>query len=148
MPKKKPNIKVRSAAKAPPSLPIGILRAAVISLGCGMLALPVVCMALLGTADPGAYAPLAASLLSLPIALLCGILSARQSSLGGLVSGVLGGALLCLFLLGLGLLWGNTGVAYGPLASLPLRAGLCLFLSALGGYSVTHRKPKVRRHRP
>ncbi len=148
MPKKKPNVKVRTTAKAPPSLPIGILRAAVISLGCGMLVLLIICTALLGTDDPGAYAPLAASLLSFPIALLCGILSAKQSPLGGLVSGILGGALLCLFLLLLGLLPGNTGAADVPLVRLPLRAGLCLILSALGGYSVTHRKPKVRRHRP
>lgn len=148
MPKKNPNVKTRSTAKPPQSIPFGILRAAVISLGCGMLALLVICTVLLGTADPGAYAPLAASLLSFPIALLCGILSAKQSPLGGLVSGMLGGALLCLFLLLLGLLPGSTDAAGGPLASLPLRAGLCLLLSALGGYSVTHRKPKVRRHRP
>lgn len=145
--KKKPHIKTRSSTTMPSSPVIGLLRAAVISLGCGILTLLIICAVLLTTEDPGAYAPLAAALIPFPIALVCGILSAKQSSLGGLVSGVLGGAGFCLllFLLGFALPRGGEPVL-SPL-SIPIRAGLCLALSAIGGYLAAHQKPKTHRRR-
>ena len=140
--------KGRSAVKAPPSACFGILRAAVISLGCGIAVLLLLCAVLLTTEDPGAYAPLAAALLPLPISLVCGILSAKQSTLGGLLSGLLGGGTLCLLLCLLGFALPRGGVTVTSPLSMPIRAGLCLALSAIGGYTVTHRKPKThRRHR-
>lgn len=145
MPNKKSNAKVRSAVKTPPTPLIGILRAAVISLGGGIAVLLLLCAVLLTTEDPGAYAPLAAALIPLPVSLICGILSAKQSTLGGLVSGMLGGAVLCLLLLLLGFLPGSGDTAASPLSPL-LRAGLCLLLSAVGGYMATHRTPRTRHH--
>ncbi len=147
MSQNKPNLKTRKTAKTPPSPLIGILRAAAVSLGCGIAVLLLLCALLLTTEDPGAYASLAAALLPFPIALACGILSAKQSSFGGLVSGLLGGAVLCLFLLGLGLALPRGGVTVTSFLHLPIRAGVCLALSCAGGYAVTHRKPKARRHR-
>ena len=147
--KKKPNVKTRSTQKLPPSPLIGILRAAVIALGCGILALLIVCAALLATDDPGTNAPLAAALIPFPIALVCGALSAKQTSLGGLVSGLLGGAVLCLLLFLLGFALPHGGVTVTSPLNLPVRAGLCLALSCIGGYTATHRTPKAhRRHHP
>ena len=34
------------------------------------------------------------------------------------------------------------------LLTAPVRAAACLLLSAVGGYCVTHKKPRVRRRRP
>ena len=145
--KKTSNVKTRSIPKMPPSPVIGLLRAAVTALGCGILALLLVCAVLLSTENPGAYAPLAAALIPFPIALVCGILSAKQSSLGGLISGILGGAVFCLllFLLGFAVPRGDTSVV-SPL-SLPIRAGVCLALSAIGGYGATHKKPRAHHRR-
>lgn len=144
--KKKTNAKVRSAVKAPPSTFVGILRAAVISLGCGIVLLLLFCAVLLTTEDPGAYAPLAVTLIPLPAALVCGVLSAGRSSVGGLISGLLGGAVFCLLLFLLGFVLPHDGITAASPLDIPLRAGLCLVLSAIGGYTVTHRKPKT--HRP
>jgi len=143
---KKTNAKVRSAVKAPPSPLLGILRAAVISLGCGIAVLFLLCAVLLTTEDPGTYAPLAAALIPLPISFVCGILSAKQSTLGGLLSGILGGTVLCLMLCILGFALPRGGVTVTSPLRFPIRAGLCLALSAIGGYTVTHSKPKT--HRP
>ena len=148
MSKKKPNVKVRSSVKPPPSLLIGILRSALISLGIGVLILLIVCAILLTTEDPGAYASNIAAILPFPCALLCGILSAKQSTLGGLASGALGGVVFCLFLLLLGLLMRGSPIdAPQAVLGIPVRAGICLLMSAVGGYTVTHQKPKQhRRH--
>lgn len=148
MKKKRPHVKTRTAVKPPASLFPGLLRAAVISLGCGMALLLIVCAALLCTDDPGGYASTAAQLILLPVSVLCGVLAAKQSPLGGLPSGLLGGAILCgmLFILGVG-----TPDASGSpptLLAAPIRAGLCLLLSSIGGYCVTHQKPKTRRRHP
>ena len=149
MSKKKPNVKLRASAKPSPTLLIGVLRSAVISLGVGILLMLLLCGILLTTEDPGTYAPLAAALLPFPIALLCGILTAKQSQAGGLLSGLLGGGVLCLLLLGLGaVLPSDTAVDVPSVLGLPMRLGACLLLSAVGGYCVTHQKPKNRRRHP
>ena len=150
MSKKKSNVKVRSSVQPPPSLLIGILRAAIISLSIGVLILLIVCAVLLTTEDPGAYASSVAAILPFPCALLCGILSAKQSTLGGLASGALGGTVFCLLLLLLGSVMRGSSIDAAPTAlGIPVRAGICLLLSAVGGYAVTHQKPKPRRrHHP
>ncbi len=145
--KKKPHVKTRSAPKLPSSPVIGILRAAVTALGCGILALLIVCAVLLSTENPGAYAPLAAALIPFPVALVCGILSAKQSSLGGLLSGMLGGAVFCLLLFLLGWAVPRGEVSAVSQLGLPIRAGVCLALSAIGGYGATHKKPRAHRRR-
>ena len=148
MPKNKPHIKKRSNAKPPRSLVPGLLRAAVISLGCGMGVLLLLCIILLGCADPCAYALTAAALIPFPIAVVCGVLSAKNSALGGLPSGLLGGAVLCLLLFSLGLILPAASISASPLLSSPIRAGICLLLSSVGGYCATHRKPKTHRRHP
>jgi hypothetical protein len=81
---KKPKVKTRSAIKPPASLLFALLRAAVISLGCGLILLLLLCAVLLSTDDPGAYAQTVGTLLPFPIAILCGVLSAKPG--GGLHS--------------------------------------------------------------
>ena len=149
MQKKKANTKTKSALKQPSSVMLSMLWAAVISMGCGIVLLLIVCAVLLGTEDPCAYAQTAAALIPLPTAVLCGILSAGQSSLGGLPSGLLGGAVLCVLLFALGvLLPGGYASSVPVLLNAPIRAAACLLLSGIGGYCVTHKKPRVRRRRP
>ncbi|MBR5871451.1 MAG: hypothetical protein IKZ09_10485 [Clostridia bacterium] len=148
MPKNKPHIKKRSTAKPQHALLPGLLRAAVISLGCGMGALLLLCTVLLGTSDPCTYALTAAVLIPFPIAVVCGVLSARNSTLGGLPSGLLGGAVLCLMLFSVGMILPAASITASPLLSAPLRAGICLLLSSVGGYCATHRKPKTHRRHP
>ena len=146
MSKKKSNVKVRSSVQPPPSLLIGILRAPIISLSIGVLILLIVCAVLLTTEDPGAYASSVAAILPFPCALLCGILSAKQSTLGGLASGALGGTVFCLLLLLLGSVMRGSSIDAAPTAlGIPVRAGICLLLSAVSSYAVTHQKPKSRR---
>lgn len=150
---KKPKNPSRASVKPPTSLFPGLLRAAVISLGCGLLLLLILCAVLLSTDDPGAYAQTAGMLIPLPISVLCGVLAAKQTSVGGIPAGLLGGALLCLLLFALGIALPVTAVpdmdAAAPARlSEPIRAGACLLLSAIGGYCTTHKKPKThRRHR-
>lgn len=151
---KKRKIKPRASAaqtvrRDPVSVLTGLLLSAVIAAAAGILLLLLLCPVLLFTDDPWTYAAPAAALLPLPAAILCGVLSARSTARGGLVSGLLGGLLFCVLLFALGAVLpgvqdtGNT-VLLSPL----LRAGLCTVCSALGGYSVTHRKPRTphRRH--
>ena len=143
---KKPNVKSRSAVKPPTSLIPGLLRAAVISLGCGLVLLLILCGVLLSTDDPGAYAQTVGMLLPFPIAVLCGVLAAKQTSVGGIGAGLLGGAVLCLLLFALGIVIpSGEGSAAPAMISEPVRAGICLLLSAVGGYVTTHKKPKTRR---
>lgn len=145
----KPKIKTRSAAKPPTSLLFGLLRAAVISLGCGLAVLLILCAILLTTDDPGAYAQTVGMLLPFPIAVLCGVLAAKQTSVGGIGAGLLGGAMLCLFLFALSAVLPAEQIAE-PSAPLGegVRAGICLLLSTIGGYVTTHKKPRAhRRHR-
>ena len=149
MPKKKTNTKTKAAPRPPASLLLSLLRAAVISLGCGIVLLFALCAILLGTDDPGACAQTAAALIPLPVAVLCGVLSAKQSALGGLPSGILGGGLLCVLLFALGaVIPGGDMSAMPMLLTAPVRAAACLLLSAVGGYCVTHKKPRVRRRHP
>lgn len=121
-----------------------LLRAVLIALGAGIVLLCAVCAVLLTTDDPGSYAALAAALIPCPAAVLCGVLSARSSPLGGLLSGLLGGALFCLCLFCLGLLLpqgtGSIGVQTQMLLSPSVRAGICTVLSAVGGYAASHRR--------
>ena len=146
---KKPNIKSRSAVKPPTALLPGLLRAAVISLGCGLVLLLILCATLLPTDDPGAYAQTVGMLLPFPIAVLCGVLAAKQTNVGGIGAGLLGGALLCLLLFALGAAVPCEEAITSPaLLNAPVRAGICLLLSAVGGYTTTHKKPRAhRRHR-
>ena len=149
MPKKKPNVKTRTAVKPPASLMLCLLRSAVISVGCGMALLLILCAVLLSTEDPNAYARIAAMLIPPPISVLCGVLSAKQSSIGGLPAGVLGGVLLCVLLLALGAVIPAADTTVQPtVLQLPIRAAACILLSAIGGYCVTHRKPRARRKHP
>ena len=121
-----------------------LLRAVLIALGAGIVLLSAVCAVLLTTDDPGAYAALAAALIPCPAAVLCGVLSARSSPLGGLLSGLLGGVLFCLCLFCLGLLLpqgtGSMGEGTQMLLSPSVRAGICTVLSAVGGYAASHRR--------
>ena len=121
-----------------------MLRAVLIALGAGIVLLCAVCAVLLTTDDPGSYAALAAALIPCPAAVLCGVLSARSSPLGGLLSGLLGGVLFCLCLFCLGLLLpqgtGSMGAEPQMLLSPPVRAGICTVLSAVGGYAAAHRR--------
>ncbi len=143
---KKPNVRSHTAVKPPASLFLGLLRAAVISLGCGLILLLLLCAVLLSTEDPGAYAQTVGTLLPFPIALLCGILAAKQTAIGGIPAGLLGGAVLCLLLFALGIVIPTSDAAAAPpLLHEPIRAGICLLLSAIGGYFTTHKKPKTRR---
>lgn len=151
---KKPNIRSRasgrsaSVSRQPTSLLLGLLRSAVISLGCGLLLLLLLCAVLLSTDNPGAYAQTAGMILPFPAAVLCGILAAKQTSLGGLPAGLLGGAVLCLSLFALGAVLPNGSTAAVPsILNIPVRIGICLLLSGIGGYCVTHKKPKSRKPR-
>lgn len=149
MSKKKPNVKTRTAVKPPASLMLCLLRSAVISIGCGVALLLILCAILLSTEDPNSYAQIAAMLIPFPISVLCGVLSAKQSALGGLPSGLLGGALLCVLLLALGAVSPVADMTVSPtVLSAPIRAAVCILLSAIGGYCVTHTKPKTRRKHP
>lgn len=134
-------------ASVPPpqrAVPRILLRAAVISVGAGVLLLLLLCAALLMTEDPGAYAETAAMLLPLPAALLCGILSSHGAPSRGLLRGLGGGVLFCLLLCGMGLLCarngGTAGLHISPLLPhLPLRAAACVLLSGIGGYAAARR---------
>ena len=143
---KHPKGKTRSAVR-PPTAPLpGLLRAALIAVGCGAALLFPLCAILLTTPDPCACALTAASLIPLPISVLCGVLSAKNTTLGGLPSGLLGGGIFCLLLFALGAVIPACDTAnIAPLLNAPIRAGLCVLLSALGGYCTTHRKPKTKR---
>ena len=143
---KKPKVKTRSAIKPPASLLFALLRAAVISLGCGLILLLLLCAVLLSTDDPGAYAQTVGMLLPFPIAILCGVLAAKQTTVGGIPAGLLGGAVLCLLLFALGIaIPTGEGSAAPALIGEPVRAAVCMLLSAIGGYVTTHKKPKTRR---
>ena len=143
---KKPNVRSHTAVKPPASLFLGLLRAAVISLGCGLILLLLLCAVLLSTDDPGAYAQTVGMLLPFPIAILCGILAANQTTVGGIPAGLLGGAVLCLLLFALGIaIPSGEGSAAPALIGEPVRAAVCMLLSAIGGYVTTHKKPKTRR---
>ncbi len=128
----------------PPTAVLPSLLCAVLTaLGAGIVLLCAVCAVLLTTDDPGSYAALAAVLIPCPAAVLCGVLSARRSPLGGLLSGLLGGVLFCLCLFCLGLLLPQgTGSMEEPqmLLSPTVRAGICTALSAVGGYAAAHRR--------
>ncbi len=121
-----------------------LLRAVLIALGAGIVLLCAVCAVLLTTDDPGSNAALAAALIPCPAAVLCGVLSARRSPLGGLLSGLLGGVLFCLCLFCFGLLLpqgtGSMGEGTQMLLSPSVRAGICTVLSAVGGYAASHRR--------
>lgn len=129
----------------PPTAVLPSLLCAVLTaLGAGIVLLCAVCAVLLTTDDPGSYAALAAVLIPCPAAVLCGVLSARRSPLGGLLSGLLGGVLFCLCLFCLGLLLpqgtGSMGEEPQMLLSPSVRAGICMMLSAVGGYAASHRR--------
>ncbi len=144
---KKHRIRTRKPTTASNTRPLAlsVLYAAALSLGIGVAALLALCAVLLQTEDPLPLACTAASLLPLPIAFLSGLLSAHSCGRTGLLSGACGGAMLCLLLLALGLLCPQGTAESSPLLSPPLMAGMCLALSALGGYLVTHRTPRLRR---
>ena len=143
---KKPKVKTRSAIKPSASLLCALLRAAVISLGCGLILLLLLCAVLLSTDDPGAYAQTVGTMLPFPIAILCGILAAKQTTVGGIPAGLLGGAVLCLLLFALGIVIpSGEGSAAPAMIGEPVRVAICMLLSAIGGYVTTHKKPKTRR---
>ena len=122
-----------------------VLRAAVISLGIGIAALVLLCLVLLSTEDPCAFAPLAARLLLIPTAILCGTLSARFSGAGGIPSGALGGLIAAAMLFSMGLLLPQSEAV--PWKQSLIFAAVFVALAAMAGYFVTHRRPRVRRKR-
>ena len=115
-----------------------------IALAAGLLLLCILCAVCLSLDDPARTAPLFAYGALFPAALLCGILTAHASKKLGLLSGLCGGALFCALLWALSFCLpdaeteasvpGNIGQPY-------LMTGICLLLSLLGGYAVTHRAP-------
>ena len=144
---KKHRIRTRKPSTASNARPLALsaLYAAALSLGIGVAALLALCAILLQTQDPLPLACTVASLLPLPTAFLSGLLSAHSCGRTGLLSGACGGTMLCLLLLALGILCPSGTAESVPPLSPPLMAVLCLALSALGGYLVTHHTPRIRR---
>lgn len=120
-----------------------------IALAAGLLLLCILCAVCLSLDDPARTAPLLAYGALLPAALLCGILTAHAAKSRGLLSGLCGGALFCALLWALSfcLPAGETAASvHGNVGQPYLMTGICLLLSLLGGYAVTHRAPKS--HKP
>ena len=120
-----------------------------IALASGLLLLCILCAVCLSLDDPARTAPLFAYGALFPAALLCGILTAHAAKSRGLLSGLCGGALFCALLWALSFCLpdGETAAsAKGGIGQPYLMTGICLLLSLLGGYAVTHRAPKS--HKP
>ena len=120
-----------------------------IALAAGLLLLCILCAVCLSLDDPARAAPLFAYGALFPAALLCGILTAHTAKSRGLLSGLCGGALFCALLWALSFCLpdGETAAsAKGGIGQPYLMTGICLLLSLLGGYAVTHRAPKS--HKP
>ncbi len=120
---------------------------------CTMLLAAALCMA---TDDPAAYASVAACLALIPGAVSASVMCAAacrraKSRVGGLCAGLAAGLLFCVLLFALGLLFPDSaqqtdGAALQkPLQDGLLRGACTLLLCAIAGYSVTHKKAKVRR---
>ena len=125
------------------------LRGAGIAFLFGLALLAALCAVCLSTEDPARTAPLFAYGALLPSALLCGILTAHAAGSRGLLAGLCGGSLFCALLFALSFCLPETET---PLSSPDgvlqpvFTAGICLLLSLVGGYAVTHRAPKS--HKP
>ena len=119
-----------------------------IALAAGLLLLCILCAVCLSLDDPARTAPLFAYGALFPAALLCGILTAHMAKSRGLLSGFCGGALFCALLWALSFCLpdADTAAAAKGNAGQPyLMTGICLLLSLLGGYAVTHRAPRSRK---
>ena len=134
----------QSVGKRAPAV-IALLRAALFTLGGTVAVLLLLCACLCGTEDPVPIACTAASILPMPAALVCGMLSAAQHGQSGLLCGLGGGAVFCLALFCLGLSV-PAGETVTRLISPAVTTAVCVVLSGLGGYAVTHKKPKARKH--
>jgi len=146
---KKHSVKTRKAAPtasaSPAPLLLSAIRASVCALCAELLLLLLLCGICLSTADPTAAAPIAALVSLIPASLFCGILCAKKSGAGGLPSGLLSGLILCMLLFALGLAVPRETEA--PLLPWSAAAAGCTAISALGGYFVTHTKPRSRKKR-
>ncbi len=119
-------------------------RAALIALAVGLLLLLVLCTVCLSLDDPSRYAPIFAMGASFFSALLCGILSAKMNGGKGLASGAAGGTLYAVLLWALSLCLPG-GVQTRELSTSLLLSAGAIVLSAIGGFLVTHKKPKKRK---
>ena len=121
-------------------------RAALLAMGIGLVLLLILCAVCLSLDDPSRYAPYFSYAAVFPAALLCGLLAASATHGKGLLSGVVGGGIFTLTLWLLSLLPVCERMGNGGLAGSLLFSAVCMLLSCIGGYLMTHRKPKV--HRP
>ena len=120
-----------------------------IAIAAGLILLCILCAVCLSLDDPARTAPLFAYGALFPAALFCGILTAHTAKSRGLLSGLCGGVLFCALLWALSFCLpdGETAAsAKGGIGQPYLMTGICLLLSLLGGYAVTHRAPKS--HKP
>lgn len=129
------------------------VRAAVTALAVGIGCLTVLCAVCMALDDPCAYAPVMSRLALLPAAVTAGVLSAKKTGAGGIPSGAAAGVLLVLLLFGIGVLIPREAAdaeqhfpGHSVMTEL-LSAAACVLLSCVGGYMVTHHKPKVHRRR-
>lgn len=122
---------------------LAVLRAAGTAVLFGVLISAALCAGCMLTPDPGAYPGFAGPGVMLLSALVCGMTAAHLTGSGGLASGGAAGAIFSALLWGLSLcLPGTSGK---ELVSSLLLTFCCIALSALGGYIMTHRKPKKRK---
>ena len=123
----------------------GACTGALIALGAGIVLLLIFCGICLSLRDPARFAPVFAYAAALLASLTAGIVSAHTAGERGILSGILGGVLFCACLWALSLCLPGEDLRAPVSLSLGVTSG-CLLFSAVGGYSVTHRKPKKRKH--
>ena len=125
-----------------------LLRASLIGAGCalgaGIVLLLILCAVCFSLQDPTRTMHLFALGALLPSALLCGVVTAHKNGSRGILSGLCGGVLFCVMLCALSLCLPDPEIP-APVSRSLITAGGCLLMSVVGGYAVSHKKPKSRR---
>ena len=150
---KKPHLRAGTAVSVNTSghFMITAAQSACIALAVAIIVLLVLCAVCMALDDPTKYASMLARIALVPASLTAGVLCAKRSGAGGIPSGAAAGGLLTGVLFLMGALIPSapdtvqTAAGQSGITEALLIAAICVLLSCIGGYAVTHKKPKTHR---